>query len=565
MADRIPGTAGPVRTVLTVVVALLFSVAFAASSLLEWASLTVLDPDYVKPALREAGVYEVLHQETIPGFLDRELLSFGLDEPEQREFVKRVVAEVAPPDALRERVEHALDQVLPYVARETGEMTIRPRLSEWALAVPDTLARLDFPTWMVDAVLAPRLRPALEAVAADPLRARVSAGDAPRVAGAIAPPRWMDAQVVGATYAVARWATGAQRTFEIRIDYTDRVDAATEAFKEILRTSRVERVLIDRAVVPMAEQGLASLEPFEGTDVDRDALADIVREVAPRGWLTGQVDGLIDALGDWLAGRTEEVEYRIATGELSRTAGDIVVALARRTLGEAATSAVEAPLRESVRRYFPAQTSWSTDDLRAGIGDSAYQQLLGMRRFVTEGFVYTHEDLRRDLSARLGLSDAEIDNVRHILGESYAYTEVDLEKAALGTRLEVALRTARGTTAWALPIHLIAFALLVALVLVAGPSPWRRALFATGTLAVAALAIWIALTPYVASVLEPRTVALLPLADPTSHPRYSDLVALARDTAAVLGTWGRNVFILALVSFVGLYVAALRTRAGARS
>ena len=546
-------------------VAGVFCAAFAGSSLVEWASHTVLEPDHVKPMLREANVYALLRTETLPDWLDAELVEFGVDDPEHRAFVARVLTEVVGEDELRERVDRALDQILPYLARESDPMTVQPRLAEWALEVPDTLARLDLPSFMVDSVLAPKLRPALSALAAEPLHARVDPDDARAIAREIAPTAWMDAQVVGATYAVARWAVGAQRTFEIRIDYAERVDAATEVFKRLLRRSDVEQVLVDRVVLPMAEQGLVGLPPFaEG--VDREVLADVVREVAPRGWLTRQVDGLIDALGEWLAGRTDEIEHIVDTGALAGTAGDIVVTLARRTLGDTVAAAMEPSLRASVRQYFPDTTSWSTEDLRAGAGEEAYQQLLRMRGFVTDGFVYDQDDLRRDLSTQLGLGDAEIDRVRHLSSESYAYTEVDLQRDALGTDVEATLRRTRDAMAWALPIHLATLALLIALVFAAGPGTWRRALFTTGTLGVAGLAVWAALAPAVGTTLEAQALRLLPATDtPAEHPAYGALAAMAHDTAASLAAWGRNVLVLAALAFVTLFVLAIRARARARS
>lgn len=562
---RLPGSAGRLRRALTIVTAITFSVAFALSSLAEWATHTVLEPHYVKPTLREAGVYRLMRDETLPGWLEAKLQSFGVDDPLHRSYVISVLVTVIGEDELRQRVEHGLDQVLPYLVGDEDQFTVRPRLSEWALEIPETLARLDLPTFFVDSVLAPKLRPALGALAGDPLHVSVEPDDAQRIANEIVPPAWVDAQVVGATYAVARWATGAQRTFEIRIDYTERVDAATAVFKRLLRRSDVEQVLIDRVVLPMAEAGLADLEELSAAEIDPATLGDVVREVAPPGWLTRQVDALIDALGDWLAGRTEEVELMVQTGALSTTAGDIVVELTRRTLGDAAAQTLAAPLRERVQQYFPEETSWSTDDLRAGIGEDAYRELLRMRGFVTQGFVYTHDDLRRDLRERLGLDDAQVDGLRHVLGESYAYTEIDLGNHALGTELERTMISVRRAMAWAIPVHVLALLLLVALVIVSGPGPWHRTLWTIGTLAVAGLGVWVALTPWVASILEVRFVALIPDVDARAHGSYPALSAAARDTAAILGAFGRSVFLLASLSWVALFVLAVRLRARTRS
>lgn len=565
MRARLPARVSVLRTATTVVVGVLFVGAFLLSSLVEWARNTILDPAYVKPELQAVGLYQFLRQESFPAWLDRELDEFGLDEPQQRAFGVKVLQDVVSREELRQRTEHVVDEVLPFVARRTDRMTVRPNLSEWVLEVPQSLAGLEFPSWVVDSVLAPKLRPALQSLAGEPLHVPIQPDDAQAIAREIAPPAWVNAQVVGATHAVARWATGAQRTFEIRIDYSERVDAATEVFKRLLRQSEVEGVILDEVVIPMAEQGLNEL-PSIAEAVDRDQLRAAIRRKAPEGWITRQVAGFIDAIGLWLTGSRQDLAYTVQTGELADVAEDIVMELATQHMNESAARILVQPILEKVQRSFPEETTWTTENLRAAIGEEAFQELLRMRGFVTQGFTYDQDDLRRDLRGPLGLSDAEIDRIRHVLGPSYAYTEVDLASRALGTDAEALLLRIRGAMRYELVAHVLTLFLLLALVLAAGPGTWRRGLFASGFIAVAGLAVWAGLAPWLASVLEARFLSIVPGHEQLGqHPFFDRLGALVQDTAGILAAWGRNVFSLAAVAMVLLALAAMRARTRARS
>ncbi len=564
VADRLPGSPSPLRTLVAASILVLFVGAFTLSSLVEWARQTVLDPAYVKPLLRDAGAYAFVREEALPAWLDRQLDAFGVEEAQHRAFAVQVLLDVVGEEELRERVEHVLDEALPFATGDRDELTIRPRLSEWVLEVPEALARLEFPAWLVDAVLAPRLRPALAALASEPLSVPVEPGEAREIARLIAPPEWTDGQVVGATYAVARWAVGAQRTFEIRIDYSERVGPATTVFKQLLRRSRVEDVLLDRVVVPMAAQALSELEPFS-EEVPDGALRESIRRAAPRGWIARQVDGVIDAMGEWLAGRRTDLVYTVQTGSLAGAADRIVREMLRQTLGDDA-GPLAGPLLARVRRYFPEQTVWSSENLRAGVGEETFEQLLTVRRMVTEGFAYDHEDLRRDLRSQLGLGDEQIDRVRHVLGASYAYTEADLFGAGLGTEAESVLLSARSAMRYELVPHVVSLVLLVGLFAAAGPGGFRRGLYALAAFAAGGLVVWVVAAPAVAATLEAHLVAALPGSEELAgHPFLDGLLERLRQTAGVLAAWGRAVFLLGAVAFVLLALAAMRARTMARS
>src|SRR5690606_21902273 len=109
----------------------------------------------------------------------------------------------------------------------------------------------------------------------------------------VAPEDWLSGQVVGATYAVARWAVGVERRFEVRIDYAERVIEAAEVFRRVLRGSDVRRMALAHFIVPEAQRGLAELPLLQ---LDDAAVTQLVEEVAPVGYLEAQVDEIVTAL-----------------------------------------------------------------------------------------------------------------------------------------------------------------------------------------------------------------------------------------------------------------------------
>jgi len=482
----------------------------ATCVLIVWARLTFLDPGHVLAVLDDARAHEYLRERGLPGWLDGRMRELGYDDAAQRHFAGQVLRDVISEDALRDRSAMILDAVLPYATGETEQLTIRPGLDEWMLAVPDALARQSFPSWLVDAVLLPKLEQAATELRREPLTMPLTPDDTREIAHEIAPPAWVEGQVVGATYTVARWAVGAQRTFEIRIDYTDRVPRATAAIERLFRGSAVEGVLLDRVVVPAAVQALEQVEPFAQLGVERAHVRDAIERLAPAGWLSAQVSAAIEAFGAWLSGRADVFELVIDTGVLRDTATSVVSSVARETLGDAVTDEMLEALSDTVHAFVPVTTTWTETELRAAIGDDAHDELRWIRAAILEGFRYDQEDLRRELRERVGLADERIDDVRAVLGEGFVYTEHDLRAARLGLPLETVLSSVADASAWAPAPFIVAGALLLTLAFLSGPGAWPRLRWTLGAIGAAGLLTLLVLAPVGSAHIDAHVLDWVP-------------------------------------------------------
>jgi len=518
------------RTALVIALAVGAAAATAASTGTLWLRTTLLDPAHMLEVLEDANAHAYLREQGLPSWLDDRMRAFGVEDLAQREFARRVLQEVVSEEALRERSTLILERLLPYAAGDTEELTIRPRLDEWVLAVPDALARLSFPAWLTDAVLVPKLEPAVAALRREPLSVRLTAEQTRELAREIAPAQWMNGQVVGATYAVARWAVGEQRTFQVRIRYADRVAQATAAFERLMRESGVESVLLERVVVPAAVQGLAQLAPFAEHGADPVEVRRAIERLAPRGWLADQVAGAIDALGAWLAGRVDGFLYTINTGALRDTAASVVGEVARETLGEHVTDEELKELSRTVRAFFPESTTWTDTELRAALGDEAHDQLQWLRATIREGFTYDQDVLRRELRDQMGLTDGQIDTVRGVLGEGFAYTELDLRAGRLGLPLEGAMASVRRLSTWGPVPSGMALALLLALALVSGPGSRGRAQWVLGAIMVAGFLALLVLAPIAAAFVNAHVLDWVPgSADTDAARAFADRLGEALD------------------------------------
>jgi hypothetical protein len=504
----------------------------------------------VSTEIERADAYELYHDVVIPAWIDESLDAFGVEDENARRFTQSIVLDVVTPRELRRRQEPTMRAVLPFAAGVRSELTIHPRFDGWVLAIPDSLARHHLPSWIQTTIVESRLRSALAALPRGPTDAPIDDRVVASLADRIAPEPWIEAQVVGATYAIARWAVGEERRFELHIDFRERVREAGMALKEVLSRSAVEAMMIERVVLPAVEAGLAHVPLLaDRSRVARDAIA----EIAPPGFVASQVDAMIDALVEYLVGADGEFRYEVDTEPLRGPAARVLSALvydaALARLGSlpacgeaAATATAEQQLADHaiptclpdaeqdrsirayaqvaaserdrtaalVERHFPRVMRWGSTELRAGIGHGAARELGALRSLVQHGFVYTDEDFRRDLGTQIGLGDARIDALRHFLGSGFTYTEVHLSRAHIAPSVERDLILVHRIAKARWFAGAVLWLSIVGLAWIGGRDRGRRATTVLSALAISLVLHWLITGPLLGALSRAAILDVLP-------------------------------------------------------
>ena len=131
-----------VRRIFAVLMGLFLLVSFGGYLFVDRIASAALDPQFLKDELVRVDAYEFAYETLLPLAVD-ELLSeqndwlpenFGAVELPANAEVKRVLDEllrdVFPPAFIQDRVEHVLDQLIPYLTGETDSFEIRFALGE---------------------------------------------------------------------------------------------------------------------------------------------------------------------------------------------------------------------------------------------------------------------------------------------------------------------------------------------------------------------------------------------------------------------------------------------------
>ena len=501
---------------------------------------------------------------------DTPLLQSGLT-------TERIVAglnRAVPPEWLQEAVERNLEEFGNYVTGQRDDFTLLIATDERADdLVVELRALLDEAD--AYAVFHERLLvPQIEEAAADwtrdmlPFGIEVSEERIATAARAVLPAEWARLQGQSIFYQAASYLKGDTDELALSISFSDRVDIAAEEVKDILAESPAYDLLYDEVIAPEITERLGETVeglPF-GATVSSAEVVDALRDAAPSSWVRGQAERLIDKASPYIAGRVDGFEFEVSLLENKRLAHGVLTGLVEgkiqvqmetlpvcRTEEEARSTLVRirrlptcippglSPDRLShalgidlgaeVTRMaldpIPNAVPFSHAELRDALNDP--RLLDDARSLLRNGWTYTHDDLRDDLTARgnEAVYDA-LQDARSLLAGGWTYTQDDFvedvteregaEAMADIDRGRAAVSTAR-TFRWL--AYIPALMLLVVVGLLGGRDWWGRLLWGAAALVVCALGVALLsflVYPTVASGLmdEARSQAISEI-DPADH------------------------------------------------
>ena len=404
---------------------------------------------------------------------------------------------------------------------------------------------------------------------------------------------WLAVQVEQALDELTAYLVGESDSFEIRVELTDaQVTTAFEETESILREADAYDLVFLGVVEPVLEDELGSeIRLPYGVSVTREEVTGALRQAAPPSWAQRQAENLIDNVVPYVLGRSEGFSIQIDLSRNKQVASealtDVVIArvddaltglpacatrseasAARRRLEsglpacipqgvstsdvlERAAPAIDESIRTFVLASIPDTVTFTELDFRSTLEQSVEpktpEHLDTLRTVFREGWSYSQDDLRAELSERSGALQA-LDGTRSFFRDGYSYSYRDRSDRRSNDPVGIALNIARAGLElvsryewWA---YLLTPALLIAIGLLGGTS-WRgRVLWASSTLLVSAGLVFV-LSSYVQYAQD----ALLDVVYELAQLQWSG--ALFGDTQRLVGVKLVEVVERVIDEFVG--------------
>ena len=614
---------------------------------------TLLSPGFHASELRKADVYEFALGDLLTVALEeaREIetgpLTMSIDGEDRvflrenllvasglsSEDVAASLRRVAPPEWVQGIVEQWLDQVGGYLTGERDDFVLDIGLHERALMLVEEVKLLQRKAGAGDLLFEALVEPEMER-AADayvPFGLDVSAERLTESARRVVDPDWVQDEVDAVLDEVAPYLVGDRDTFEIHVDLAGRAEVALEEVKALLREAGAYEVLYTNVVEPRVEEALGGAIALGfGVEVTDGEVSAALRRVAPPEWVQQQAERVLDEAALYLAGREESFAVTVSIAGNKRAAAAVIEEAVGRRFDEALASlprctgtrvsqaltslelptcipegtpgAVLSAARSGVvggvqlllLTPIPDSVTFTDRHMRDAMEELAaagqVELIDSMREVLRDGWVYTQEDLRRDLAGLRGTGQRVagvdpatlLDDVRMALRDGWTYNEADFREWVLdagGVQALDDVDMARGLIEQGrgyLGFGWVLVALLLIAVGFLGGRGWAgRAAWGSGALLVAAALVFLLFGPgyhlfgksgtvlraaQIESLEEVRTRTLTEIErDVADFPRTASLAALkgfdvaesmADAFVSRVASTARNLAIAALVVMV---------------
>lgn len=517
---------------------------------------TVLNPGYVTKQLRDQKVYDFVYQDVIPtevryriqnppDFLGSDLQRIQLNPTTDAPAVVGLVTDLVPQALVQQQTETAIDQMLPYVTGASSSFAITPNLSSQVLAVPSILKKrlpeLRFGQRVDDAILAPRIQTALNSLGSTGLQIQVTDAQAKTLAGEIAPSTWIESQLVQASGPITQWLTKKQDHFTVRVKYSTQVQDAAAAIKQVLANSGTEAFLFNQVIEPEVQKSVQQLNLFNGQiTITNQDVETALHQVAPSSWIQAQLDQVINTLASYVSGQSNDLSVTVNLADRRPAAATAIKSLAdaklkqvvdsrpvcqnnqqillaaqqvansqlpdclppnidRATLVSLLTPFVNQQIDQQIVPQIPDSITFTRQDLVSMVGPQAIDQIDQVRTWIVQGFTYTDADLMSKLqSNQSGPTPSDIQHVRDFLSGGYTFTPVQLQEwmsADQWAQLQRTRSDLRTFRTWWWLSFLIPLLLLIGIAFLGGRRWSSRFLWASGTLTICALLLWLVFGP----------------------------------------------------------------------
>ena len=360
--------------------------------------------------------------------------------------------------------------------------------------------------------------------------------------GRTMPEEWLNGQVGEAIDEAAAYMSGQRDTMEIHVPLYERAEVAAEELNGLFEGTDLDSASFADVVTSELESELPAIVemPF-GVSVTGAEVAEAVEGGLPGQWLDEQARVVVESAAPYIAGSTDGFRANLSTTDGRNSALKAVETLVWEKLeaqlaGLRQCAAGETPFRSGapglnelprcsppgidtktlvemldvdvprdverlVGGHFPDSVEYTDADLRLSAGGEDSQGVEAMdqlRMLFSEGWTYTEVDLQEDWG---GESSERVEDLRSILSDGWRFTLADVNELAPGDAEQIRSLPV-GSAGLTLVSALVLAALLAAAGLLGGQNWQGRAAWASGTLAVTSLLLFLVTTLSVGPALD---------------------------------------------------------------
>ena len=537
--------------VIFVILSLLVLVAFRVNA-------TVGNPDFYAEQLQQADVYHFIYDDVLPVALEESDVGedtggIGVIISPLKPHLSNVVRQTLPPEWLQAQVEHAIDEVVPYVWGETATFRIiiplKDRVEAGGEAIRSVLHRSDvFPVLygqliqLITEEIAPAEDGALAMLA-------ISEEEMEVMLRKVVPEDWLLEQIDSAFNEIVPYLTREQAHFTLEIDITRPLDELEKVLADFLSRQEAYDSLFAEMLAPAIQQNLGEvIELPLGMELTDDEIIATAKDMLSLEWYQALVPDLVGQIFAYLRGTQEELELvipladrkaEIATvlGELADAKverafdslpvcswGHLLELLSDPSLENILCRPVDISYQEFselvgidagslvqplIEMGIPDEWILTEADMSQLFGGEEEDNILNqVRELVQEGLVFDEEDLSKVIG-----TDVALEDIRQSIADGLTFTEQDFKSlmgdtgdTGAGEQMEAFEQVRSGlgmAKKWLNFVWIIPFLLLLAVGVLGGRQWSSKLIWAAALLAAMALIAYIIFGPVFSATAQP--------------------------------------------------------------
>ncbi len=537
--------------VIFVILSLLVLVAFRVNA-------TVGNPDFYAEQLQQADVYHFIYDDVLPVALEESDVGedtggIGVIISPLKPHLSNVVRQTLPPEWLQAQVEHAIDEVVPYVWGETATFRIiiplKDRVEAGGEAIRSVLHRSDVFSvlygqliQLITEEIAPAEDGALAMLA-------ISEEEMEVMLRKVVPEDWLLEQIDSAFNEIVPYLTREQAHFTLEIDITRPLDELEKVLADFLSRQEAYDSLFAEMLAPAIQQNLGEvIELPLGMELTDDEIIATARDMLSLEWYQALVPDLVGQIFAYLRGTQEELELVIPLAdrkaEIATVLGELADAKVERAFNDLPACSwghllefLSNPSLENILCR-PADISYQEFKELVGIDvgslvqpliemgipdewiltEADISQLFGgegednilnqVRELVQEGLVFDEEDLNKVIG-----TDVALEDIRQSIADGLTFTEQDFKSlmgdtgdTGAGEQMEAFEQVRSGlgmAKKWLNFVWIIPFLLLLAVGVLGGRQWSSKLIWAAALLAAMALIAYIIFGPVFSATAQP--------------------------------------------------------------
>ena len=478
------------RKMFVLLVAGLFLILFFVATTANQIVNTVSDPKVITGMLNDADVYDYIYDNIVANMVHDMVsqgieVKSGLDEstgPTVLEFddpdaaalaITDLIENILSREYVKEKFEESLNGLVPYASGETDEFTIdlevQGRVREIPAAVRGVVSDLDLAERIIEDLLLPQLDQFSEQVSNQALGIQLTDSEQENAVRQIFEPVWLEDQIFAAVDEITPFFAGDAGSFKVVLQFDDRAVVIRQILKDkLVKQDTLYNLVFAQVVDPLIQKTVDnSTDVGFGISLTEAEVVDTFEIIAPKDWVKEQGEGVIDVLINYLVGNSDSINYTVNLSDRKVTAANALKDLARTKL-EATVSDIPSctspldvlgasqdiasnqlprcvgggqttidltlstfgPLVDSevsrfVEGQIPSEVIYTRADLEAQVG-GGLDSLDDLRDRITEGFIFTDQDLIEMLSDGTPESRADAEQTVRMLADGVMFTEENI-------------------------------------------------------------------------------------------------------------------------------------------